>query len=57
MTFNISSGVLSINESSISSEMAPFGGTKQSGHGREGSKYGLNDYLELKYICLGGLEP
>ena len=50
-------GIIGINESSISSEMAPFGGTKQSGHGREGSKYGLNDYLELKYICLGGLEP
>ena len=40
----------------VSNEMAPFGGIKQSGQGREGSKYGLDDYLELKYICLGGLE-
>ena len=50
-------GVVGINESMISNEMAPFGGIKESGQGREGSKYGLDDYLELKYICLGGLEP
>ncbi|MFT7267255.1 MAG: succinate-semialdehyde dehydrogenase/glutarate-semialdehyde dehydrogenase [Porticoccus sp.] len=49
-------GIVGINESMISNEMAPFGGIKQSGQGREGSKYGLDDYLELKYICLGGLE-
>ena len=36
-------------------EMAPFGGVKESGNGREGSKYGLDDYQEIKYICLGGL--
>ena len=34
---------------------APFGGVKQSGNGREGSKYGLDDYLEIKYLCMGGL--
>ncbi|MFN4204222.1 MAG: aldehyde dehydrogenase family protein, partial [Tabrizicola sp.] len=36
----------------ISNEMAPFGGVKQSGLGREGSRYGLDDYMEMKYVCL-----
>lgn len=49
-------GIVGINEGIISNEMAPFGGVKQSGQGREGSKYGLDDYLELKYICLSGIE-
>lgn len=49
-------GIVGINEGIISNEMAPFGGIKQSGQGREGSKYGLDDYLELKYVCLGGIE-
>ena len=48
-------GMVGINEGIISSEIAPFGGWKQSGLGREGSKYGIEDYLELKYVCLGGL--
>ena len=48
-------GIVGINEGIISNEMAPFGGIKESGHGREGSKYGLDDYLEVKYICVGGL--
>lgn len=48
-------GMLGINEGLISNEMAPFGGIKQSGWGREGSRYGIEDYLNLKYICLGGL--
>ncbi|MBP73264.1 MAG: hypothetical protein CMQ18_01650 [Gammaproteobacteria bacterium] len=48
-------GIVGINEGIISNEMAPFGGVKESGHGREGSKYGLDDYLEVKYVCLGGL--
>jgi len=39
----------------IGSEMIPFGRVKESGNGREGSKYGLDDYTEMKYICLGGL--
>ena len=49
-------GIVGINEGVISNEMAPFGGIKQSGQGREGSKYGLDDYLEIKYMCMGGLE-
>ena len=48
-------GIVGINEGIISSEMAPFGGVKQSGQGREGSKYGLDDYLEIKYLCMGGI--
>lgn len=49
-------GIVGINEGIISNEMAPFGGVKESGMGREGSKYGLDDYLEIKYVCLGGLD-
>ena len=49
-------GMVGVNEGIISNEAAPFGGVKQSGMGREGSKYGLEDYLEIKYICLGGME-
>lgn len=48
-------GIVGINEGIISNEMAPFGGVKESGSGREGSKYGMEDYLEIKYMCLGGL--
>ncbi|WP_428410124.1 NAD-dependent succinate-semialdehyde dehydrogenase [Hyphococcus sp.] len=48
-------GMVGVNEGVISSAAAPFGGVKQSGLGREGSKYGVEDYLEMKYICLGGL--
>ena len=48
-------GIVGINEGIISNEMAPFGGVKESGSGREGSKYGIDDYLEIKYLCLGGL--
>ena len=47
-------GMVGINEGIIS-EIAPFGGWKQSGLGREGSKYGIEEYLEIKYICLGGI--
>jgi succinate-semialdehyde dehydrogenase/glutarate-semialdehyde dehydrogenase len=49
-------GIVGINEGMISNEMAPFGGVKESGHGREGSKYGIDDYLEIKYMCLGGID-
>lgn len=49
-------GIVGVNEGVISNEMAPFGGVKESGGGREGSKYGLDDYLEIKYICLGGID-
>ena len=48
-------GMIGINEGIISNAAAPFGGIKQSGYGREGSKYGLDDYLNIKYLCLGGL--
>ncbi len=48
-------GMVGINTGQISTEVAPFGGIKQSGIGREGSKYGVDDYLELKYLCLGGI--
>ncbi|MEX0343272.1 MAG: NAD-dependent succinate-semialdehyde dehydrogenase [Rhizobiaceae bacterium] len=48
-------GMVGINTGLISTEVAPFGGVKQSGTGREGSKYGVDDYLEIKYVCLGGV--
>ena len=48
-------GMVGINTGVISNEVGPFGGVKQSGLGREGSKYGIDEYLELKYLCLGGL--
>ncbi|MDN7695078.1 NADP-dependent succinate-semialdehyde dehydrogenase [Burkholderia cenocepacia] len=48
-------GIVGINEGLISTEVAPFGGVKESGLGREGSKYGIEDYLELKYLCVGGI--
>jgi len=48
-------GMVGVNTGLISTEVAPFGGIKQSGQGREGSKYGVDDYLETKYICVGGL--
>ena len=49
-------GIVGINEGIISNEMAPFGGVKESGQGREGSKYGMDDYLEIKYMCMGGID-
>ena len=48
-------GMVGVNEGIISTEVAPFGGVKNSGIGREGSKYGIDDYVEIKYLCLGGL--
>jgi succinate-semialdehyde dehydrogenase/glutarate-semialdehyde dehydrogenase len=48
-------GMVGINEGIISTEVAPFGGVKESGNGREGSKYGIEDYLEVKYLCIGGI--
>jgi succinate-semialdehyde dehydrogenase / glutarate-semialdehyde dehydrogenase len=48
-------GMVGINTGLISNEVAPFGGIKQSGLGREGSKYGIEDYLEIKYLCMGGI--
>ncbi len=49
-------GMVGINEGILSNEMAPFGGVKESGNGREGSRYGMDDYMEIKYLCLGGIE-
>ena len=50
-------GIVGLNTGIISTEMAPFGGIKSSGSGREGSKYGILDYTELKYVCMGGITP
>jgi len=52
----LEAGVIGINEGAVASEAAPFGGVKESGYGREGSKYGLDDYLSIKYLCQGGLD-
>lgn len=46
-------GIVGINTGIISTEVAPFGGMKESGIGREGSKYGIDDFLEIKYLCMG----
>ena len=51
----LESGMVGINTGLISNEAAPFGGVKQSGLGREGSKYGMDDYLVIKYLCMGGI--
>jgi succinate-semialdehyde dehydrogenase/glutarate-semialdehyde dehydrogenase len=51
----LETGIVGLNEGIISTELAPFGGIKESGVGREGSKYGVDDYIEIKYICAGGL--
>jgi succinate-semialdehyde dehydrogenase/glutarate-semialdehyde dehydrogenase len=53
----IEAGIVGINEGVISTEIAPFGGVKQSGLGREGSAYGMDEYLEMKYVLFGGLQP
>jgi succinate-semialdehyde dehydrogenase/glutarate-semialdehyde dehydrogenase len=47
--------MVGINDAALSNEMIPFGGVKESGQGREGSKYGLDDYLEIKHLKMGGL--
>ncbi|AEF54538.1 NAD-dependent succinate-semialdehyde dehydrogenase [Marinomonas posidonica] len=49
-------GIVGINEGAIASETAPFGGVKESGYGREGSRYGLDDYMDTKYLCQGNLD-
>ncbi len=50
-------GMVGINEGIISTELAPFGGVKESGLGREGSRYGIEEFTEIKYLCMGGLTP
>jgi succinate-semialdehyde dehydrogenase/glutarate-semialdehyde dehydrogenase len=52
MAERLETGIVGINTGLISTEVAPFGGVKSSGLGREGSRYGIDDYLELKYLCL-----
>jgi len=49
-------GMVGVNTGLISTEIAPFGGMKESGLGREGSKYGIEEYLEIKYLCMGGID-
>ncbi|MEO1019533.1 MAG: aldehyde dehydrogenase family protein, partial [Pseudomonadota bacterium] len=49
-------GLVGVNDGVIATEVAPFGGVKESGMGREGSKYGIDEYLEIKYVSLGGIE-
>jgi succinate-semialdehyde dehydrogenase/glutarate-semialdehyde dehydrogenase len=53
----LQAGIVGVNEGAISTELAPFGGVKESGYGREGSMYGIDEYLQMKYLCLGGLGP
>ena len=48
-------GIVGINEGIISTEVAPFGGMKESGIGRESSKYGIDEFVEIKYLCMGGI--
>ncbi|TLP46881.1 NAD-dependent succinate-semialdehyde dehydrogenase [Cohaesibacter sp. CAU 1516] len=52
---SLETGMVGVNTGHISTEVAPFGGVKQSGLGREGSKYGVDDFLEIKYVCMGGI--
>jgi succinate-semialdehyde dehydrogenase/glutarate-semialdehyde dehydrogenase len=49
-------GMVGVNTGMITTEVAPFGGMKQSGLGREGSKYGIDEFVEVKYVCLGGID-
>jgi succinate-semialdehyde dehydrogenase/glutarate-semialdehyde dehydrogenase len=49
--------MVGVNVGALANEMAPFGGVKQSGLGREGSRYGIGEYLDIKYVCLGGINP
>jgi succinate-semialdehyde dehydrogenase/glutarate-semialdehyde dehydrogenase len=52
----LESGMVGVNTGLISTAEVPFGGVKQSGLGREGSKYGIEEFLEIKYVCLGGID-
>ena len=47
--------MVGVNTGMISNEVGPFGGVKQSGFGREGSKYGIEEFMDLKYVCIGGV--
>ena len=52
----LESGIVGVNEALVSSPEAPFGGVKESGFGREGSRHGIDDFTNLKYVCFGGLQ-
>jgi succinate-semialdehyde dehydrogenase/glutarate-semialdehyde dehydrogenase len=52
----LETGIVGINEGALAAEAAPFGGVKESGYGREGSRHGLDDYLHVKYLCQGNLK-
>jgi succinate-semialdehyde dehydrogenase/glutarate-semialdehyde dehydrogenase len=52
----LEAGIVGINTGLISTEVAPFGGVKQSGLGREGSRYGIEDFVEIKYLSMGGMQ-
>jgi len=52
----LETGIVGINEGALAAEAAPFGGVKESGYGREGSRYGLEDYMHTKYLCMGGVK-
>ena len=52
-SWKLEAGIIGINEGAISTEVAPFGGIKESGIGREGSHYGIDDYVEIKYMLMG----
>jgi succinate-semialdehyde dehydrogenase / glutarate-semialdehyde dehydrogenase len=56
MAEGLEAGIVAVNSGIFSTETAPFGGVKQSGIGREGSKYGIEEFLEIKYVCLGGID-
>jgi succinate-semialdehyde dehydrogenase/glutarate-semialdehyde dehydrogenase len=56
MAEGLEAGIVAVNSGIFSTEAAPFGGVKQSGIGREGSKYGIEEFLEIKYVCLGGID-
>jgi succinate-semialdehyde dehydrogenase/glutarate-semialdehyde dehydrogenase len=51
----LEAGIVAANTGIFSTEVAPFGGVKESGVGREGSKYGIDEFLEIKYLCMGGI--
>lgn len=51
----LEAGMVGVNTGALANEAAPFGGVKQSGLGREGSRHGIDEYVEIKYICLAGL--
>ena len=56
MAERLETGIVGINEGALAAEAAPFGGVKESGYGREGSRYGLEDYMHTKYLCIGGMK-